>query len=274
MNATVFFRTVINEFKIAIGKMYSPKIQILDGDKAYRGCMSGPEKIGRDFCLQNVAQCKKCSKRACNAQPLEFEEKISCIKCTPSEDNDCKTIDQNTTAIECDRTTRGYKNACYIYQNGSAPIRGCLYEASDIIFNECLDYYSEACFTCNQSDCNRAPINDDAIEYNSLYITRAVKNTPFQGCSTPDCNNAEPKLVNRSAKSIQNSDKRLECYRCDGNEDCDFMSSTPTQYHLKPEQCEISTEYDQCYTYIDRGKNICHERIPPWSYFKISDICR
>lgn len=211
--------------------------------------MSDPNETGREFCMQHIEQCKKCSKRACNSQSLEFEKNISCVKCTPDKKTNCNTVDKDITAIECAQTTVGYKNACYIYQNDSVTIRGCLFEAPDIIFKECLDYYSAACSTCNQSDCNRASVENETIGLNSLYIPRAIKNTSFQGCSTPECYNDKIKSTGpQTTNSIQYKDKRLECYRCDGNEECDLIDST-----LKPERCTVSLEYDQCYTYIDQG---------------------
>lgn len=212
------------------------KIDFTDGSTANRGCMSDPGQSGRDFCDENVAQCMKCSKRACNSQPIEFEKNLSCIKCTPDK-NKCNTVSEDTKAVGCTPTTIGYKDACFIYQKGNDAIRGCLYEASNTIFNECMKSYSSDCFMCNETDCNRKPVISNTFKFDSMLESEDL-----------------------SAKSIQvlrkDAIKPLKCYRCD---DCDFMGSTKSE--MDPEECPISSEYDQCFTYIDQGNTkICSFR--------------
>lgn len=207
---------------------------ILDGRTANRGCMSDPAESGRDFCDKNDAQCMKCSKRACNSQPVKFEKNLSCIKCTPDK-NKCNNVSEETKAVECSPTTIGYKDACYIYQKGNDAIRGCLYEASDTIFNKCIKSYSSNCFMCNETDCNRKPIVSDTFRFDSMPIE-----------------SIEYESFDQNAKSIEllkkDAIKPLKCYRCD---DCDFMDST--KRGEEPEKCDILSEYDKCFTYIDHG---------------------
>lgn len=51
-------------------------------------------------------------------------------------------------------------------------------------------------------------------------------------------------------------ENRLQCYRCDGKDDCDFMPSDPIElekssWQLAP--CGILSEFDQCYAYLSDG---------------------
>lgn len=159
---------------------------------------------GRQFCIQNYAQCNLCAKRACNSHPLEFEKKLSCIKCDPDKNSNCNVIDDNTKAIECAPTTLGYTNECYIYQEGSVSRRGCLYEASGDIFTQCNDIFSNTCTICNQTDCNRIPIVNNDLSFNAFHfeITKNEKGkTIFTPCGNASC-------------TKKNSWERL-CYKCD-----------------------------------------------------------
>lgn len=81
--------------------------------------MSDNPNSNKGFCLDNYAQCNRCKKRACNSEHVQFEKKMSCIKCNPDEKSNCNVIDESTTAIECATTTLGYTNECYIYQEQS-----------------------------------------------------------------------------------------------------------------------------------------------------------
>lgn len=41
---------------------------------------------------------------------------------------------------------------------------------------------------------------------------------------------------------------RLWCYQCNNGESCDLISS------LQPKPCNIPSEYDGCFSYVDKGK--------------------
>lgn len=157
--------------------------------------MSDNPNSNKGFCLDNYAQCNRCKKRACNSEHVQFEEKMSCIKCDPDENSNCNVIDESTTAIECATTTLGYKNLCYTYQKGSVSHRGCLYEAPENIFNECENAYSEICLTCNQTDCNRTPIIHEELTLN-LFHDEVVRNED---------------------KSEMVMSDNPSCYKCDSN---------------------------------------------------------
>ncbi|XP_031624828.1 calponin homology and LIM domain-containing protein-like [Contarinia nasturtii] len=130
-----------------------------DGKTAYRGCMSDTDQ-NKGECLGHVQQCHRCSNRACNANSLELEEKLSCIKCTPDGNSNCNILEDFTEAVECARTALGYKNRCYTHSKDGISHRGCLYEANTDIFKECSDENSERCFTCAEEGCNDTSIPD------------------------------------------------------------------------------------------------------------------
>lgn len=183
--------------------------------------------------MENPEPCTRCKKRACNAQKLEFEKPLSCIKCTSNESNSCNKINKETTAIECNRTAIGYKNVCYTYHNGLDISRGCLYEASESIFDTCKTNTSALCSTCNQTDCNRMPISNLNPNPN-INITSYILNVSERNAS-----------FDRIIQPIE-GEHRLNCYRCSGTEECDFMNDS----NLEPEPCPIASKHDQCYTFI------------------------
>lgn len=204
----------------------------LDGKKADRGCMSDSKSnpTGISYCDAFLEQCHRCSKRACNTHKVEFEPKLSCIKCTPDDKNNCGVIPEGTKAIECAPITLGYKNACYIYQNGSAFTRGCI---SDSTHNECNSPSNPSCVTCNQSDCNRnAMPNINTISLLQLNVKMPEKRIIS---------------LQKSGRTEKNKSKRLKCYQCNGDDGCDLMDSKPSH---EPKECTIESEYDQCFTYI------------------------
>lgn len=44
----------------------------------------------------------------------------------------------------------------------------------------------------------------------------------------------------------------LKCYQCKDNEECDHISEESKG--LKPEACGLPSEYDQCFTFMDKSK--------------------
>lgn len=164
------------------------KYLYLDGSIAYRGCLSDTD-TGRDYCTNNPIQCSTCKKRACNDNSLTYEVKFSCVKCNPKKDDNCDIIDKNITAIECAPTALGYSNQCYTYQKENETYRGCLYEAPGDIFTECSDDFSESCLTCNNTDCNRKPIENDDLTVNAFHydIHDVDHKTMFIPCGNDTC---------------------------------------------------------------------------------------
>lgn len=196
--------------------------------------MSDPIDNGRDVCMNNPEQCMRCKDRACNSQGLEFENPLSCIKCTPNENDNCNNIDKNTTAIECTKTVKGYKNYCYTHHNEQKTTRGCLYEASDPMFDTCKTNTSASCTICNANDCNRAPITNATIPSNGLNISIPGRGKSHHRVSPPS-----------------EAENRLHCYHCNGTEECDFMD----KFFWRPTPCGISSKFDRCFTFIQaKGK--------------------
>lgn len=197
--------------------------------------MSDPIEDGRDVCLKDPEHCTRCKERACNAQKLEFEKPLSCIKCTPNESNNCNNIDKNTTAVECAKTVIGYKNFCYTHHNGQTVTRGCLYEASDSMFNTCKTNTSASCKICNETDCNRAPITNKTIPTTNLNFVISERDKSHQRVIQPT-----------------KEESHLHCYTCNGTEECNFTN----KFFWRPTPCGISSKYDRCFTFIQhKGLN-------------------
>lgn len=142
--------------------LFSTPLMLLfsDGSNAYRGCASDSQNsLGKQYCTQYKDHCTKCSKRGCNSDPVHFEKpKLSCVKCEPSEEDKCESVADEIEAIKCSVTVLGYVDNCYMYVDGNEHVhRGCYYEASEHIRNECGNQYSESCVVCDSSDCNRDP---------------------------------------------------------------------------------------------------------------------
>lgn len=230
-SASPFSNTVSFDFNIYYKKILRLPfdfVQFLDASEAFRGCMSDPIEDGRDFCMKDPEHCTRCKDRACNAQKLEFEKPLSCIKCIPDELHNCNIIDKNTTAIACARTVVGYKNFCYTHHTEQTVTRGCLYEATDSIFGVCKTNTSALCTICNQTDCNRAPITNATVT--SLNTIAPEKNTSYDRVILPVLPNE--------------NENRLHCYQCNGTKECDFIGNS------EPLPCPISSKYDQCFTFI------------------------
>lgn len=194
--------------------------------------MSDPIENGRDVCIANPDQCVRCKERACNAQKLEYEKPLSCIKCTPNENDNCNNIDKNTTAIECAKTVIGYKNYCYTHHNEQSVTRGCLYEASDSIFDTCKTNTSASCTICNQTDCNRAPITNGT--------------TPTTPSNNSNVTTSDRGKSHHRVTPTNKEENHLHCHHCNGTEECDFEGA----FLGKPTPCGISSKYDRCFTFI------------------------
>lgn len=190
--------------------------------------MSDPVENGRDFCMKNMEHCERCKQRACNGEGLKFENPLSCVKCMPSDKDNCRTIDNSTAAVECARTASGYKNACYTYQDGQSATRGCLYEAPDSIFDICKANSSTLCSICNQTNCNRGPTK--TVNATS-YILNAII--------------SQQKPLYDQQIHVNGENKPLHCFKCSGTEECNYISADS-----KPTKCPLSVEYDECFTFM------------------------
>lgn len=141
---------------------------------------------------------------------LEFEKTLSCVKCSPDENNNCNVIDNETNGTECAPTTVGYKDACYHHNIGGISTRGCLYEASNDIFNECSKDNSEKCATCTEPDCNRKPAVNENLYVNPLSSA-----------------NSEPNGQS-SRSSLRPSFAYRYCYKCDSSKDPNCVNNLVT----------------------------------------------
>lgn len=215
--------------------------------------MSDFSTYGREFCMQNILQCNICPKRACNSNPLEFEKKMSCIKCEPDENSNCNVIDESVKATECAPTTVGYTNECFTYQNGSVSRRGCLYEAPPDIFSECTDVWSDRCTTCNKSDCNRSPIINNDLTLNPFHfvITEEGGKKIFTPCGNSSC------------EKIDSWDRK--CFKCDSTIDINCVSEVDASMIG---QCPYAEEDLGCFHMVT-GNTTFYSRNSVFSFISI-----
>lgn len=69
-----------------------------------------------------------------------------------------------------------------------------------------------------------------------------ITNNNLTLCMTSNCN------------SVIYPPNRLQCYRCNGNDECNFMESTNVN-SLVPMPCGRISEPEQCFTYLAEGIN-------------------
>lgn len=238
--------------------------------------MSDYGSDGRDYCIQNFAQCHICPNRACNSNPLEFEEKLSCVKCEPDENSNCNVIDENLKATECAATPLGYQNECYIYRNGSQSRRGCLYEAPERVFNDCSDVFSATCTICNQSDCNRTPIVNTDLTFNAFQFENTHEEVKYcHSCNSSDPACGESLQLNNDFRKQCTSDANLSgCYHLingdyvergcltdlkgDKREDC--ISDSEHCKTCSESDCNDASNFTRCF-FSDHADYIGHSKM-------------
>lgn len=154
---------------------------ISDGSFAYRGCMSD-ESNGKNFCLEHSKQCRKCSELACNNDPIVWGKTLTCLKCSTRENENCDQVDDNVASVECGPTVSGYENHCFTNVNRSDVQRGCLFEATEDIQNNCYNSTDTSCLLCSESNCNHENIGEYCYQCDSKEDLNCTENiTPYMG---------------------------------------------------------------------------------------------
>lgn len=113
---------------------------------------------GKYFCSKNNDQCHKCSGHNCNDELLKWQEPLSCVKCTSTENENCETAIEQLTSDVCALTVSGYTDSCYTRVVDQVVERGCYYEASEQVKNECQNSEQKSCIMCNEPGCNKAKV--------------------------------------------------------------------------------------------------------------------
>lgn len=195
--------------------------------------MSDDKSPGIDYCIWHSEHCEKCPKRGCNKNTLRFEKSLSCFKCDPTETNDCNQVPENSNTTECAPVALGYKNECYIYQKNNLTHRGCLYDAlstsEDEIFTECLNQYSDRCYTCN----NENGCNNNTVVFEDLNV----------------------KYLKSDLEDDSSETQTTLCYECDSRENpkcADLLDDSM----IKP--CPASEDDSGCFHKIDGNRLLYH----------------
>lgn len=169
--------------------------------------------------------------------------------------------------------------------------RGCIQDLDSDLMNHCLKQSAtcksckgrfcnlkvqfQECYTCDghqHPDCTAIPPSTQVImcdNYNSTCLTGIDQfGYTHRKCSnindsTKDLNDFPNGLKicaeNKCNNQVYPKD-RLHCYHCNGEKQCNFMSShliNKSQNLLQPKPCSIWSHQDQCYTYLSKG--MCHK---------------
>lgn len=164
-------------------------------------------------------------------------------------------------------------------------MRGCVRDLVEIDKKNCLEQ-AKTCKTCEGKDCNAKTDFQKCIHCNSRDGSECAQNTTtnwiecenylstcltgidsggntHRRCSkdyekdSHDFPNDQFEVCTKSKCNTEIFPRnRLQCYECNGEDDCDFMPKTDEVFQrsqiLKP--CGIFSKLDQCYSYLGEGK--------------------
>lgn len=161
--------------------------------------------------------------------------------------------------------------------------RGCVADLTEVEENDCLRN-SDHCKICESKNCNTREKfqechscngqNDEhcsrdgrlaKTEICKAYGSTCAIGIDEKGYTHRRCNNQiidavhEFPVKNFICEEDKCNDRifpedRLKCYQCNGGNNCDMMPSDSDGISLIAEPCEIYSEHDQCFTYINEGK--------------------
>lgn len=168
------------------------------------------------------------------------------------------------------------------FQDGDHVKRGCIQDLTPSEGQECLNG-TETCKSCEWSNCNTKTSFQECYNCNSKNdrrCSRGVQSAKKEVCKTyysaciigidkegythrgcsmdyKDMMHGFSHRYDNCAENNCNSqifpEDRLKCYQCNGEESCNFMSPDSTDVNLQPQPCGISSDFDQCFTYINKG---------------------
>lgn len=124
----------------------------------------------------------------------------------------------------------------------------------------------QECYACNNRNdprCSRNPRSTSIITC-PAYYSHCVTGIDKKGYTNRECvkdtHNVADELSTKFKifqKCIDNRcnneifpDDRLRCFQCNGEKDCNAIDYN----RMLPEPCKILSEYDQCFTYINKSK--------------------
>lgn len=166
------------------------------------------------------------------------------------------------------------------FQDNDHVERGCVKDLTPKNLNKCMSNTDtckfcdknncnlskefQKCYTCNSHDhpkCSERPKSMDTKiceAYNSTCTTGVdAKGYIHRRCTTNHTHTVE-EFANKFETCEGNfcngeiyPKDILKCYHCNGHADCDFNSAESTK--LQPVACSLDSEYNQCFTFMDKG---------------------
>lgn len=267
-------------------------IQVIGGDTVIRGCVeefAAQSDLSPDFFtnVENHQTYRVCSEPLCNNEDLRAK---SCISCNSTADRRCVFdsiyLQKNCFPLELDHS------GCYHYVDGDYVEKGCITHLKGSRRVECESEGEERCKKCDGFVCNgksrfMACIQSDKDDVNVprpsepcrryddqcfIRVSNGVvrrgclsdlidspvsgidsdfikKGTVFEKCQFENCNDRE---IEQEQGNEKIPEDRLKCYQCNGGRDCNLMHSKSQP--LEATLCKVHSQYDQCYTFIDKGK--------------------
>lgn len=245
-----------------------------------RGCVE-ENGIDIDACRNNPRKCEVCTTidgLPCNSQSIQLDV---CVDCDSALNPECRNGSIYAFVNKlCSSMEQSPSEGCYLRVDGDHYERGCLADLPTAWKASCQSQ-SDTCKTCTGKNCNIAPNFQQCIECNSKFDITCAQNATLKPSKT--CENYistcvtgidEDGHIHRRCNEQHNDENvnfpngmfhvceenncnteifpetRLQCYQCDGEKKCDFMSAENTP-KLVP--CGIFSEYDQCFTYLGEG---------------------
>lgn len=99
----------------------------------------------------------------------------------------------------------------------------------------------------------RGCVEDFAIQNDlpSNFLSNVENKHSYRICSEPQCNDDNDPEIESDNDDRDNPNDRLKCYQCTPGRDCNLMH---TKNNLEATECPNHSKYDNCYTFIDKGR--------------------
>lgn len=244
-----------------------------------RGCINKDDRYVSDksFCDKNKDICISCDGPAyCNGNKLEIElcfQDTYNISVVPSGH-------ESTPKIKC--PIDSFESlGCYHMEKNDIVRKGCVSNLKDEDRKDCKD--QKDCEICPGKICNSKVVRkrfcvhcNETVDANCAEPANIPKSTDcsyvssfcivgidlngytHRNCGKNQTNGANefPKGFEMCHSDLCNNktypDNRLNCYQCQGDADCNLQTPESKQ-KLHSKVCEIFSDKDQCYTYIEQG---------------------
>lgn len=254
--------------------------------KVTRGCLNENNNDFIMMCRANPSKCGNCSSTnniGCNNQIINLE---TCVDCDSIRDENCKLEPGKVGDSLCSVMNQEQRGGCYTSIMGNRIKRGCVNHLSEDDKRACLKNSDnckyctgkncnkkaqfQKCYTCNSRDDPNCAQDSTMINISTCkeYLSACLVGIDAHGNTHRRC--AKKYVVDKAEMSngleicLQNEcnkyvfpKHRLQCHQCDGDSDCDLMPTSSTETDLiasVPKPCNIQSDHDQCYTYINESK--------------------